>query len=74
MKVGQKISFEIETWPNGENIVMKTITTEIQDFIHDPLKRHESKCLVIFQETKMGIPFSLIKELHPANGEQLQLF
>lgn len=74
MKIGQKITFDIHTWPDNKNLVMKEVTSEIKDFIHDPLKRHESKCLVVFQDTKMGIPFSEIKELHPAKGEQLQLF
>jgi hypothetical protein len=74
MKVGQKISFEIETWPNGSELTIKKFTSEIKDFIPDPLKRHESKCLVIIDGIKYGIPFSEIIEKLPAKGEQLLLF
>ncbi len=62
MKIGQKITFDIHTWLNNKILVMKEVTSVIQDFIHDPLKRHESKCLVVFEDIKMGIPFSEIKK------------
>lgn len=73
MKIGQKIVFDLETWPDGDEIVMKETTAEVLDICIDPCGRHESKCGVIVNSKKYGIPFSLIKKVLPANGEQLVL-
>lgn len=74
MEVGQKIVFDLETWPNGEALIMEETISEILSFCHDPLQRHESKCIVKVNNLDYGIPFSYIKHVLPANGEQLVLF
>ena len=63
IKPGQKIVFDLETWPDGNHLIMKEVEAEVLDFIHDPLKRQESKCLVIVDLKSYGIPFSSIKKI-----------
>lgn len=72
MKIGQKIVFDLEAWI-GEEMIMEEHTSEILDICIDPLGRHESKCGVLVDSEKYGIPFSRIKQVLPANGEQLVL-
>ena len=73
MEIGQKIVFDLETWI-GEEIIMKEFTSEILDICIDPCGRHESKCGVIINFEKYGIPFSQVKKILPADNEQLTLF
>lgn len=73
MKIGQKIVFDLEAWI-GEEMIMEEYTAEILDICIDPIGRHESKCGVVVNSEKYGIPFSQIKEVLPANNEQLKLF
>lgn len=73
MEIGQKIVFDLETWI-GEEIIFKEFTSEILDICVDPCGRHESKCGVVINSNKYGIPFSQIKKVLPANNEQLTLF
>ena len=61
MKIGDTIVFDLESWTNGNHLIMKKVEAQILDFIHDPLKRHESKCLVTVNSKSYGIPFSQIK-------------
>ena len=70
---GQIIVFDLETWPEDE-MVMKEFKAEILHLNIDPLGRHESKCMVMVNGAKYGIPFSRIKKVLPANGEQMTLF
>lgn len=73
MEIGQKIVFDLETWL-GEEMIMKEFTSEILDICIDPCGRHESKCGVIVNSESYGIPFSRIKKVLPAIGEQLVIF
>lgn len=72
MQVGQYITFNMDTWDNEVHIV-KEFKSKILDFCHDPLKNKESKCCVIINGEAYGIPFSEIKDVAPADGEQLKL-
>jgi hypothetical protein len=63
MKIGDTIVFDLESWPDGSHLITEEVEAEILDFIHDPLKRHESKCLVIVDSKSYGIPFSQIKKI-----------
>ena len=71
MKIGQKIIFEIETWV-GDKFVMKECNAIIIRI--DPSEIHESKCIVEINNDLFGIPFSRVKKIMPAVGEQLALF
>ena len=73
MEIGQRILFDLETWPE-DDMVMLEVEAEILNFCHDPLGRHESKCSVRISDQNYGIPFSNIKRVLPAIGEQLNLF
>jgi len=70
---GKVIFFDLETWPEDE-MVMKEFKAEILHLIIDPLGRHESKCMVMVDDKKYGIPFNRIKKVMPAYGEQMTLF
>jgi len=61
MEIGQKIVFDLETWPDRENLVLKETTSEILGICHDPLRKHESKYCVRINGENYGIPFSRIK-------------
>lgn len=75
MKVGQKIVFDLETWlDESDKITMIEHTVEVKDICIDPCGRHESKCGVEVNSNHYGIPFSQVKKVIPANGEQLVLF
>jgi hypothetical protein len=65
MEVGQKIVFDLESWPDGGDMIMLEVTSEILGFCHDPIKRHESKCNVVVNEINYGIPFSQVKKVLP---------
>jgi hypothetical protein len=73
MKIGQNVVFDLEAWI-GEEMIMEEHTAEILDICIDPLGRHESKCIVTVDSEKYGIPFSQIKQVLPANGQQLEIF
>lgn len=73
MAPGQIIVFDLETW-QGEQMVMKEFKSEILRICEDPLQRHESKCIVMVNDIQNGIPFSLVKKVIPAYGEQLEMF
>lgn len=73
MKVGQKIVFELETW-KGEEMIMKECVSEVLDICIDPCGRHESKCSVEVDSISYGIPFSRVKQVLPAAGDQLSIF
>lgn len=74
MEIGQKIVFDLETWADRDEMVMKETTAVILNFCHDPSTRHESKCIVQVDGQDYGIPFSEIKQILPAYGDQLVLF
>jgi hypothetical protein len=74
MQVGQRIVFDLHTWPDGNEMVMEEKTAEILSFCHDPLQRHESKCCVFVNSQELGIPFSEVKNVLPGKYEQLALF
>lgn len=73
MKIGQFISFDLETWVN-EDMIFVEFKAKISRLCIDPLNRHESKCIVSVNENAYGIPFSRIKEVFPFEGEQLTIF
>lgn len=72
MKVGQYITFDLDFWTNNVHKIKK-FTAKVIDICHDPLKLHESKCGVVVNGEGYGIPFSEIKSVSPADGEQLKL-
>jgi len=72
-KIGQKIVFDIETWPDGKEMIMKEVSSEILDICIDPCGHHESKCMVKVDSVSYGVPFSYVKKVYPAAGEQLFL-
>ena len=41
--------------------------------MYDPMKFNESKCGVVYNGEDYGIPFSEVKSVSPADGEQLKL-
>lgn len=73
MKIGQYITFDLDRWYRG---LHKTVEfkNKIIDICNDPLKLHESKCGVEVNGEHYGIPFSEVKQVFPADGEQLNLF
>jgi hypothetical protein len=73
MTPGQIIVFDLETWIDDE-MIMKEHTAKILYLSIDPLRRHESKCLVMVNGEKYGIPFNRVKKVLPAAGEQISLF
>ncbi len=73
MLPGQYIRFDLETWV-GDDMLMKEHKSKILSICIDPLKLHESKCTVEINGEGYGIPFSEVKEIFPATGEQLILF
>ena len=73
MIIGQIIIFDLETWYEDE-MVMEEFHAEILSICIDPLHRHKSKCIVMLNDAKYGIPFNCVKNVLPAVGEQLLLF
>lgn len=73
MKKGQYITFYLDVWEGNSHFV-KEFKAIIIALCHDPLRRHESKCIVIVENERYGIPLSEIKVVYPADGEQLKLF
>lgn len=73
IKPGQKIVFDLETWIT-EEMSMQQHTAEVLEIAVDPFKIHETRCIVIVDSEKYGIPLSRVKEVLPANNEQLNLF
>jgi len=53
---------------------MKQFKSKILSFCKDPLKINEPKCTVEINGEGYGIPFSNVKQIFPAVGEQLTLF
>ena len=73
IKPGQKIVFDLETWIT-EEMTMKQHTAEVLEIAIDPFGIHETRCIVIVDSEKYGIPISRIKEVLPANWEQIEIF
>jgi len=73
MEVGQFITFDLETWKD-DKMIMKQFKSKILSFCKDPLKINEPKCTVEINGEGYGIPFSNVKQIFPAVGEQLTLF
>ena len=69
MQPGQLIRYNLKT-SNGT----KLHQSEIIRVISDPLKIHETKCLVEIAGEKYGIPISEITSVLPAPNSQLSLF
>lgn len=63
MKIGDEIIFDLDTWLEGENLMLVETTAKILEFIHCPLKRHESKCYVNVDGKFYGVPFSEVKKV-----------
>ena len=75
MEIGQFITFDLETWHDeSDNITMVEHKAKILSICNDPMKIHESKCCVEVNGEKYGIPFSEVKNVFPATGEQLEMF
>ncbi len=72
MEIGEYIVLDLDVWINDIH-VLKSVKSKIIDLCHDPLKRHESKCGVEINGEGYGIPFSEVKQVFPADGEQLKL-
>jgi hypothetical protein len=70
---GDIIFFDLETWPDDE-MIMVEYSAKVLRICHDPLGRHESKCIVDVNGVGYGIPFSRIKKVIPKNNKQLELF
>lgn len=73
MVPGQIIVFDMEVWPNGQE-VLQEFTSKIKSMCIDPLGFHPSKCIVEIDAKDYGIPFSEVKRVLPADNEQLELF
>lgn len=72
-KIGKQIIFDLEYW-EGEEMKWREVTSEVISLSIDPMGFHPPKCIVSVNGILYGIPFKEIKELIPANGEQLNLF
>lgn len=68
------ISFYLEVWDNNGVKSLKLFTSMVKRIIHDPLKKHETKLLVVINNDSYGIPVSEVLDFAPPSGTQLSLF